>query len=559
MNASKRSRSSSQIRDAVDFESLPSPACSHSDSTSRIDRPRTNAPITIAFSGSVRSSFVASREQLGRRTARPPRGPAGSRSRAPPPRSAPCAGETRCAAPVVVAQPALIVGPALIARAAQPGVELVLDRPLDDQPRAELRQLRQRLARVLAHPHGQQLVDLLLDLRRRRYGTSHGVGLLHRLAGLEGTYAVALRRPGFTAVLRRDPERIALHAADEQRACQARWNHSRLPRVKRQRRRTRETGGRRRVQAPQARGAYPRRPAAGIGDAPAAVETSPRIGRVGVRCAVKRRTVVKHEAMAIRASRLRLLGGGDAELDAREAVELPGPWERATDRERAHRALAALATLKRDEARALVLQAAGRTYAEIEAETGWSHTKVNRALTEGRAAFRTLVSAIEAGDECARPPRGSAPWPGVERQPTPSWAYAPTCARAARAGHAWPSCASPRPGAAAIGSGSTRSDAVGDAPIVVRSSSPASRLNRATSRDSSGTPAASASALRTSVWPVSLRAARVHPADGGREPDERGRGTGRRIPVVVPSLERWSVAGSCSSPPRRRESDGQPR
>ena len=112
--------------------------------------------------------------------------------------------------------------------------------------------------------------------------------------------------------------------------------------------------------------------------------------------------MVKHEAMAIRASRLRLLGGGVAELDAREAVELPGPSERATDRERAHRALAALATLKPDEARALVLQAAGRTYAEIEAETGWSHTKVNRALTEGRAAFRTLVSALEAGDACAR-------------------------------------------------------------------------------------------------------------------------------------------------------------
>ena len=114
------------------------------------------------------------------------------------------------------------------------------------------------------------------------------------------------------------------------------------------------------------------------------------------------RTVVKHEAMAIRSSRLRLLGGGDDELDAREAVETPGPSERAADRERAHRALAALATLKRDEARALVLQAAGRTYAEIEAETGWSHTKVNRALTEGRAAFRTLVSALEAGEECAR-------------------------------------------------------------------------------------------------------------------------------------------------------------
>jgi hypothetical protein len=29
----------------------------------------------------------------------------------------------------------------------------------------------------------------------RRYGASHGVGLLHRLAGLEGTYAVALTAP----------------------------------------------------------------------------------------------------------------------------------------------------------------------------------------------------------------------------------------------------------------------------------------------------------------------------------------------------------------------------
>jgi hypothetical protein len=41
----------------VDFDSLPSPACSHSDSTSRIESPRTNAPITNALSGSVRNNF----------------------------------------------------------------------------------------------------------------------------------------------------------------------------------------------------------------------------------------------------------------------------------------------------------------------------------------------------------------------------------------------------------------------------------------------------------------------------------------------------------------------
>jgi hypothetical protein len=54
----KRSRSSEQIRAALAFETLPSPASSHSDSTSRIDSPRTNAPITNAFNGSVRNSFV---------------------------------------------------------------------------------------------------------------------------------------------------------------------------------------------------------------------------------------------------------------------------------------------------------------------------------------------------------------------------------------------------------------------------------------------------------------------------------------------------------------------
>ena len=49
-----------------------------------------------------------------------------------------------------------------------------------------------------------------------------------------------------------------------------------------------------------------------------------------------------------------------------------------------------------------MLQAGGRTYAEIEAATGWTHTKVNRSLTEGRAAFRARVTAIDAGGDCAR-------------------------------------------------------------------------------------------------------------------------------------------------------------
>jgi hypothetical protein len=94
-----------------------------------------------------------------------------------------------------VAQAALALWPALIPSPAQPRIELLLDRPLNDQPSAKPPELRQHLLRVIDYPPGHQLVDARLYLRRRRYGASHGVGLLHRLPGLEGTYAVSLTAP----------------------------------------------------------------------------------------------------------------------------------------------------------------------------------------------------------------------------------------------------------------------------------------------------------------------------------------------------------------------------
>jgi RNA polymerase sigma factor (sigma-70 family) len=111
-------------------------------------------------------------------------------------------------------------------------------------------------------------------------------------------------------------------------------------------------------------------------------------------------TVVKHDAMAVRSARLRIVGTAEVDMDAHEAAHLPGPEERAAARERSHRSLAALATIKPAESRALLLQAAGRSYAEIGSETGWSQTKVNRALTEGRAAFHARLEALDAGAAC---------------------------------------------------------------------------------------------------------------------------------------------------------------
>jgi RNA polymerase sigma factor (sigma-70 family) len=49
-----------------------------------------------------------------------------------------------------------------------------------------------------------------------------------------------------------------------------------------------------------------------------------------------------------------------------------------------------LARLKRDERRAIILVSFGYSYKEICQLCGWTHTKVNRCLSEGRAALRRM-------------------------------------------------------------------------------------------------------------------------------------------------------------------------
>lgn len=119
-------------------------------------------------------------------------------------------------------------------------------------------------------------------------------------------------------------------------------------------------------------------------------------------------TVVKHEAMAVRRERERILVGPLA-TGAKTAEEwialLPaaadGPPERAERRESIARGREALQALKPRELRALTLLAEGYSYAEIGEITGWSRTKINRSLAEGRERFRRLVSRSEDGSRCA--------------------------------------------------------------------------------------------------------------------------------------------------------------
>src|SRR3954465_2493264 len=114
------------------------------------------------------------------------------------------------------------------------------------------------------------------------------------------------------------------------------------------------------------------------------------------------KTVVKHEAFALRRQRERHSPvTDDGELRDRPAVAAV-THEQAERLERLRQGAEALGHLKPHEIRALVLKAEGFSYREICSMTGWSYTKVNRLLTEGRRAFLGRVSGIERGADCAQ-------------------------------------------------------------------------------------------------------------------------------------------------------------
>lgn len=119
-------------------------------------------------------------------------------------------------------------------------------------------------------------------------------------------------------------------------------------------------------------------------------------------------TVTKHEALAVRQSRERLLGyrtrsdrdAGEPDPIAQIAVGADGPDELVQRREAIARSREALRALKPAELRALTLLAEGYSYAEIGEITGFSATKVNRLLAEGRERFRSVLSSSEDGSRC---------------------------------------------------------------------------------------------------------------------------------------------------------------
>jgi RNA polymerase sigma factor (sigma-70 family) len=112
------------------------------------------------------------------------------------------------------------------------------------------------------------------------------------------------------------------------------------------------------------------------------------------------KVVVRHEAYAIRHSR------ADCTVDPELQGEVPAAdrsvEEQVLSSDRVSRSAEALRTLKPDEARALMLKAHGLSYEEIGRRCGWTYTKVNRCITEGRRRFMEAYAGLEDGTECER-------------------------------------------------------------------------------------------------------------------------------------------------------------
>jgi RNA polymerase sigma factor (sigma-70 family) len=110
-------------------------------------------------------------------------------------------------------------------------------------------------------------------------------------------------------------------------------------------------------------------------------------------------TVIKHEALALRRQRERALGA-PGELVEPAAEAAPALDEQASGRERVRQTAEALTHLKPNELECLLLKALGFSYEEIAERTGYSWTKVNRSLTEGRRRFLERFGQLSLGERC---------------------------------------------------------------------------------------------------------------------------------------------------------------
>lgn len=113
-------------------------------------------------------------------------------------------------------------------------------------------------------------------------------------------------------------------------------------------------------------------------------------------------TVIRNEALGIHRSRRREIDKELDEIGSEWASETSAPDEKFLNDEQLGQRREALRRITANQARCLLLRADGYGYPEICEITGFSYTKVNRYLSDGRRALKIHVGLIESGAECAR-------------------------------------------------------------------------------------------------------------------------------------------------------------
>jgi RNA polymerase sigma factor (sigma-70 family) len=131
-------------------------------------------------------------------------------------------------------------------------------------------------------------------------------------------------------------------------------------------------------------------------------------------------TVTKHEALAVRRSREKLLGYQRDREGAEDPVALipaagDGPEAQVERREDVARSREALQALKPAELRALGLLAEGYSYVEIGERTGWSQTNVYRQVLPSRPPWASPPRSPRSRGS-SRPPGPCSPT-GMRRRP----------------------------------------------------------------------------------------------------------------------------------------------
>ncbi|MGH2905311.1 MAG: sigma-70 family RNA polymerase sigma factor [Solirubrobacterales bacterium] len=113
-------------------------------------------------------------------------------------------------------------------------------------------------------------------------------------------------------------------------------------------------------------------------------------------------TVVKNEAMMEHRRSAKFADQSYEDYSETVSIAADETHERIEDAERFGQGREALARIKPDQVRCLLLRAEGMDYDEIIDQTGFSYAKVNRCLSEGRSAFRERVARLDSGAECRR-------------------------------------------------------------------------------------------------------------------------------------------------------------